>query len=405
MATIPNYGLLNNMADGIREGLIGYQTIAQNRRAQQAQDAQMQLQGFQKDDTGNYQLSPQMAGLIDKDRQAHAAKTQYELDNMDPTSDVSHTKYGFLKQVTEGSHPGSTQQWPEEMSGSSIDNMQPLMRSDIQGQYGLVKVNMQGENSMNKTEKEGQIQKDVANIKNKGLLDAANARNSSANPRVAQRDQTIHNQNLAAVNKDSIASGLQTTYNNLQNAVSNFQKGGATPQEFQELQQGVRSNLGIKGTSGVNERADTYLTDLGLKADEKKQFLFGDLQSVMENHPQLANQVLKMADLEVQNKRAQYQARIQQLKAGHASFYKNHPDLSQDYDATAQAGLGVMGITQPSQGGGQKVQSGGGLISPSSGSGASVNDPDVQNYAQTHNISPAQALAYKLNYMAKGQGQ
>jgi len=69
MATVPNYGLLSNMADGIREGMIGYQTMLQGQRQQQMHDMMAQQQGFSKDQNGNWVMDPQRQQEMQQQRQ------------------------------------------------------------------------------------------------------------------------------------------------------------------------------------------------------------------------------------------------------------------------------------------------------------------------------------------------
>ncbi len=89
MAAVPNYGLLSTMADGIREGLIGYQTMAQNQRANQQQDMYAQANGFIKDPNGNYAMSPEQSNFLQTKKKAEMGQYQNQLQQTDPTSDVS----------------------------------------------------------------------------------------------------------------------------------------------------------------------------------------------------------------------------------------------------------------------------------------------------------------------------
>lgn len=81
MAT--NYGLISNMADGIREGMITYQTM-QNMKNQQQQ--QQLLTGTQKNaETGELEYTPQKQ----QEMQLKSQQTQRSVDSLNPESDYS----------------------------------------------------------------------------------------------------------------------------------------------------------------------------------------------------------------------------------------------------------------------------------------------------------------------------
>lgn len=408
MAAVPNYGLLSTMADGIKEGLIGFQTMAASRRSQQMQDMQAQSQGYEKDENGNYVMNDQVKDLMNQHRQLQAKQFQNENDAFDPTSKLSDSSRqmakGYLNQIKpatpadengEGGTPGlGDQTITDDMSKSDIDG---LLQHYDKFQSGLMAKKYQADMGYQGKQLGADTSIQNTNTKAQATQNQFSQRQGLMNERIGQGDERIHNQNLSKVNSDPIATGLLTTYNNLQNSVSNFDKGGRTPQEFGELQQSLRSNLGIKGTSGVDERGETYWKSVGLSGDKVKQILFGDPVDVTNSDPKAVEMILGLAKNEMANKQTQYQAQVNKLKAGHSTFYKNHPELSQDYDATVSAGLGQMG--QPSQGAGlmQPAQGGGqvGNNAPQM-QGTDQMTPDVMNYAKTHNITPAQALAVKL---------
>jgi hypothetical protein len=150
-----------------------------------------------------------------------------------------------------------------------------------------------------------------------------------------QRDEVIHNRNLNAMDNDKNLQQLVTSAQNLQTAVNNFQQGGASAQEFHELQQAVRSNLGIKGAGGVGEREATYLHSLGMNAAGIKQFISGNVEDVRNYSPEMVNQVIGLANMELNNKKTFAKAQIEQKKAGHQTFYKGNQSRGSDYNNAA----------------------------------------------------------------------
>lgn len=177
-------------------------------------------------------------------------------------------------------------------------------------------------------------------VKGQEQLRSAQSRSGAINERT---NQSVHQQALNSIspNKGPIKD-LLTSQQNLNNAVTNFQKGGATANEFHELQGAVMSNLGIKGTTSAAERAKRLSDSTGIRESEWYQFLTGDtghVASVLKTSPKLAAQVVGIANLEMQNKKKQAEGLIETNALGHQSFYAARPDLAKDFEATKQAAL------------------------------------------------------------------
>lgn len=152
-------------------------------------------------------------------------------------------------------------------------------------------------------------------------------------------NQTHENALNRVTDKNKILGGLLTSSQNLQNAITNFEKGGSTPQEYAELQQAVRANAGIKTAGGVSERAETFAKSAGIKAQELVQFAFADPQSIKDTSPELANLIVKLGNLEIQNKAKQAHQLSDANAKAYASFYKQHPEKGVDFEAARQATL------------------------------------------------------------------
>lgn len=80
-----NYGFLGDIAGGLREGLIGYQTM---KTAQDNMKRKDLLEGIQSDDTGIH-FTPEKQQQIEESRQLAAKRNAFELAQYDPTSDLS----------------------------------------------------------------------------------------------------------------------------------------------------------------------------------------------------------------------------------------------------------------------------------------------------------------------------
>lgn len=151
-------------------------------------------------------------------------------------------------------------------------------------------------------------------------------------------ENQIHSKVVNSLGADKMLGQRLTQVNNLDNAVNAFQQGTATPQQFAELQQAVRSNMGIKSGSGVGEREEVYLKSMGINADAIKQFITGSPQDIRNNtNPEMINHVLNLVNIEKGNVQKQADMRIKALTAGHESMYERRPDLTEDLSNKTQA--------------------------------------------------------------------
>lgn len=193
---------------------------------------------------------------------------------------------------------------------------------------------------------------------NKAMVAASQLKNASmVDVRQQQVDNTTHKDLVNTVVNNPLTKQMLASVQNLNNAKSNFLAGGSTPQEFAEMQQAVRANLGIKGQSGVNERTETYLKSSGISRDSFVQFLTGNPQSIMESDPKFANVILGLVDTEIKNKSKQARAMIERDSMKYQSFYK-HPrnkDRAVDFENTKNATLAQFGAGEPSTVDGQTV--------------------------------------------------
>lgn len=299
MADTNNYGLLNNITQGIREGMIQYQTVRNQNRQNQLYNL---AHGIQEGENG-LELTPEMQQQKQAERgllQSKYAESQRALREEDPTSKESTALRDFISAQT-------GKDVPSNVSGAQL-----------KGAYGLMGTGM-------KTEQ---------------MAAALGARQANQDRSFELRNDSMvlknHGQALKSITEDKQLSPLLQSYQNLENAKQNFMKGGATPQEFSELQQAVRSNAGIKGTSGVGERTETYLHSLGINKDKFMQFVTGDPQSVIKSDPEFAKQILGLVELEQENKKKQAVAQIDKKATGFKTFY-NRPgmdDYRQDFQNT-----------------------------------------------------------------------
>ena len=148
-------------------------------------------------------------------------------------------------------------------------------------------------------------------------LDNRMAMQEQRNADIAHR-QTV---NMIRTNKPLATRVAQ--YQNLGNALAVLANADTvTPQQLHEAQQAIRSNIGIKGAGGVEERKDTYYNSLGLNAANWKQFLTGKPQDIKANK-ELMRHVKELALLEQANIEAQYETQLSALSGGHDWLYSD----------------------------------------------------------------------------------
>lgn len=144
------------------------------------------------------------------------------------------------------------------------------------------------------------------------------------------RDEVAHRLNVRSLKSNPMVRQRANQYQNLSNALSIISDAETlTPQQIHEFQQAIRGNLGIKGTSGVGEREETYFKSLGLSAKNWEQFLTGDPANISKDS-HLVKHLKDLAGVEQRNIKGQTEKYIQGLTGGHGSIYKRRPDLKKD---------------------------------------------------------------------------
>lgn len=158
-------------------------------------------------------------------------------------------------------------------------------------------------------------------------------------------DQRSHENILRQVKTNpQLRSRLQQAQN-LENSASLIENANnVTPQQILEFQQSVRSNLGIKGTSGVDERSATYFRSMGWSLADAQQFLFGDPAQLSKNDP-LLQHIKQLATIEHGNARKQYQQSLAAMTAGNPALYQRRPDLKQGLDELTSASMNQVSPT------------------------------------------------------------
>ncbi len=163
-------------------------------------------------------------------------------------------------------------------------------------------------------------------------IDRSNKEMSPALDMMRDRlDNSIHQKTVTAVKNDPVIRNLYQGSRNIANALSALDEAKvATPQQFAELQQGIRKNLGITGTSGVEERDRIMLNSLGVDTDRVQQYLFGQPTDITKDVPEFIDHLKNLVQIVQRNNMMQMQSHLQSKMAGNKSFYQRRPDLAND---------------------------------------------------------------------------
>jgi len=162
------------------------------------------------------------------------------------------------------------------------------------------------------------------------LADVKERTNARISDQDKRQENQIHERVVARIQRDPILNAKFNQYNNLTSALSNFENAEVpTAQAFDELQQAVRANLGIKGQSAVGEREHTTMNSLGLNAARMMQFLSGDPKRI-ETDKGFAKHMRDLVRLERENIDKQVNNRLGALSGGHGSMYRRRQDLKGD---------------------------------------------------------------------------
>lgn len=158
-------------------------------------------------------------------------------------------------------------------------------------------------------------------------------KNNQQSLQTDRMDRTDHRQVVSALNNNKPLAERASQYQNLQNAMSIVANAkNLTPQQIHEFQQSIRSNLGIKGSSGINERDKTQLDSLGLRADAFEQFLTGDPAKISQDN-EMVKHIKDLANIEMGNIKNQYGDTMDAISSGHESLYDRRPDLKSDLES------------------------------------------------------------------------
>ncbi len=225
---------------------------------------------------------------------------------------------------------------PEDMNGKFMayaDEIQKR-RADIQKS---IMENRKSLKAGTDTTAQSAVNQAQQTIINKMLAAQNNPTYDRQQAQTDRMDQMTHNRVINSLKNDKTLRDRLVQYQNLSNSVAAVNSADhLSTQQFDELQQAVRANLGIKGSSGVGERERTQLNSLDLALTRLKQFGGGKIEDVPADNP-LLQHVLNLAKVEQTNVHGQMQSRLNAVASGAGSMYARRPDLEGDRQDTMRA--------------------------------------------------------------------
>jgi len=220
--------------------------------------------------------------------------------------------------------------------------------------YKGYKIDVNPESTYAMVEKEHPPLKDLELAATKSDINASNRADVGTDLIQQRRDLMNHAQVVSKLKSDTLLNQRLTQYNNLSNALAIVADAKTlTPQQIAEFQQAVRSNIGVKGTGGVDERADTQIKTLGLNSANLRQFITGDPVELAKDS-KLVHHLQDLARVEQNNISKQKNARISALSAGFKSMYQRRPDLWADVQDLSDQ-IGGQFESAPTEPGGRGV--------------------------------------------------
>lgn len=119
-----NYGLLHSMADGIKEGMVAYQTVSAAKQSQKQADRAFQMQklkeGMQESPQGLLAYTPEREAEIGQERKAKGLHAQHEIGMLTSGSPESERAVQFGRAEGAELPEGTTAQEYKELGVSPI---------------------------------------------------------------------------------------------------------------------------------------------------------------------------------------------------------------------------------------------------------------------------------------------
>lgn len=337
--SVPNYGLLSGLAEGVKQGLLTYQNTKNIQHNQQMEEL---MTGYQKDENGN--LTPTPGKQLEL--QAKQTQNQGLIDASNPQSQYSSgmaQRRGVLAHAGNPNIPENAFEGTSDVQQKELEN---LSKPDISGYMGMQKQLM----------------------------------NPMAQVRQAQLEET-KSQNAAhageSFDKDPVMKTITGTKNNLDRAINLINgKTPITSSKFKILQQDM-INATAPGGAATEGKVSREGIDLLAEKLNRLETQFGSVQDLRKEAPDIFNDLRDT----ITAVRGDYaQAANQRVKELGSNFQDS---TNQKVQSTVKRKMGMLQDKY-----GSDIQAGAAVQSPQF-------TPDVVAYAQKHGLTNDQAMAIK----------
>lgn len=277
------YGLISGMANGFREGLIGYQTVQNAKHQQQMQEL---LSGVTKDDDGNLQFTPEMQAQRQAQQGLLAKKSAAESAEYEAGSPAAVAQQKFL--AAQAKNAGlAPEDIPEGLSTHDYDKYHKDIDTGLSAQAMIHR----GDYAADQRVQSSQEAAD-AKVKAAGLLSQSRA-NAGPKPMteyqkamLGYRENNQVSQAAKQFNNDGLMMQLNKTSNSLDRA-ENLMNGKEpiTSSNFNLIQQDLIGAT-APGGAATEGKMNRELIDSGIEYLNHIQQKYGDIQDLRKQEPE-----------------------------------------------------------------------------------------------------------------------
>ncbi len=262
-------------------------------------------------------------------------------------NDQSYVPQGLAALADAWSGSKLSQTIPKMESQSDRNRQMMDSMGELQKRKGdLAKMTMEGK----KAELMAQLQDRKADLSEKKMLSAMNNQNTGRDFREKlQEDRQAnigHRQTVSAIKGNKVLKDRLTQYTNLGNNLAIIEQADVTtPQSIDEAQQGIRGNLGIKGTGGVDERDRTRLNSMALEIKRLRQYMTGKPQDVGKDN-EILEHIKNLARVERANVKQAFEQQLAVAAGGNDWIYSDPvhgPKYKPSLDALIASSMDQMG--------------------------------------------------------------
>lgn len=402
----PGGGLLGGLAEGLKQGLITYQTMKGIQHSQQMQEL---AAGVQKDDQGNLQLGPDMQAQ----RQLAGAQTQRGLHSLDPSSQESASARAFAKGAFQQSNPNASEDqlaamFPETLAAADVKDYAPTFgKTVVSGGYGVQGAKEKGDATVLAGEKANKSRNDIADKHNKTIEDIEAKKLSAAQAAAAKKDAKEDNKGFLGLQNDldpnkarggnlAKSQSVVNATDRVEGLFSQFPDGNIPKAQATEIATAIASLI-----SGGSPQSQHQIDQM---VPSSIQGRAADIASWWSGNPTGREQQAFMSMLRETGKRERaiavsqvHQAQAERIP-GYQYLYKQDPEKykgmlkARGFQDSEIGPNGEYVAAQPAAGGGLLQGAGG---TPSI-------DPKIDAYAKQNNLDYAHAQAI---LKARGYGQ